>query len=849
MIDPEIINEIRIDEQFTSLVTPQKAKDRNTDNIPMIRKHIKSTESFLNGIKKSFLKNDDILPLNCRYSKYLRDDSKFFIIEDGPHLRTINADLYMESTIEKLKLKGQLDEFGFTNFLKENKQPYKFILSFPYIVYLIKLSSSNYVQEFKIFFRLSPLTGRSDYLLKANLPNIDRYQKVCLGNKNKESSRNLTINETCEYVIHMFWSSIFNEDYNYNLIEYGNKVSEVGDYLTWMYYTKKDPMFIFDVTWISYKNTIGKEIYNMTNVCDEFSQLFNFKTLENSLIKIQKNEEIKNEEISYENLCESITFSNGILSVGDSFIFEDEEGVEVFINSFIGHKRSNLPTHIEVETTNQEILTIKLDLATRNSIDMQLMKRNYIESTKLKNKVIVKIGDIIKVNFPFKLYKMVERIRKARDGKIEIILNGDNYLAENLEAEIFDIFHPKYNEISLKPNETYILEDLCHVSSNTVVLVNTYEKVKFLKVNVNTKGELNFVFKNVTAKVIIHVPIGKTNDQKIHEMLNINLAPEIFRLGSQLFSNFNQTILMSETGYLADADNYLKNKITIEKVFNFCMSSSKESLKISSFDNEINFEIGDKVVVTDWKDPINMLMIHTIESFYYNKEKDAIEICLKDKDGKIKSVQYIKKEGIIIYVNIGAIRKIQTKYEGITSGTKIRAIKSGISNFPKKDVNIIIGFLTDTGAEPLVLCSNCCTIWYSDLIINFELIQRSSVKWGKFKHTPIIISKIKYQCGDIISGVDGFPQTILANVTFAQGLHLADIRDFSRNYFYTNKANLQQLKNYYIRHGFITPRYSISQISTFPKFSGVPNFHGSYTKKDLVKILFFQDKKEAKLNV
>ena len=92
------------------------------------------------------------------------------------------------------------------------------------------------------------------------------------------------------------------------------------------------------------------------------------------------------------------------------------------------------------------------------------------------------------------------------------------------------------------------------------------------------------------------------------------------------------------------------------------------------------------------------------------------------------------------------------KIEKLSVGTKIIAKESGIASFPKKDVNIIVSIIIDGPHEPLVLCSNGCTLWYSTIMEKFELITMKSKRWKTLQHIPLDLSKIKFQAGDIVVG-------------------------------------------------------------------------------------------------
>jgi hypothetical protein len=203
--------------------------------------------------------------------------------------------------------------------------------------------------------------------------------------------------------------------------------------------------------------------------------------------------------------------------------------------------------------------------------------------------------------------------------------------------------------------------------------------------------------------------------------------------------------------YLGYEGSYPINQMPVHKyIENLC---KEDKFHIDGLDFDIDFEIGDKVVVANWEDPLSVLSVKTIRGF--KQESDNFDFILEDKNGKLSTQRFIDS-GHNIYS--GKIRKVTNKWEDLLVGTKIVANEAGITNFPKKDVNIIVAFVIDTGGEPLVLCSNGCTLWYSDVIENFKLIPMKSKSWEKLQHVPLDLSKIKFQAGDVVNGLSDFKE-------------------------------------------------------------------------------------------
>ena len=154
--------------------------------------------------------------------------------------------------------------------------------------------------------------------------------------------------------------------------------------------------------------------------------------------------------------------------------------------------------------------------------------------------------------------------------------------------------------------------------------------------------------------------------------------------------------------------------------------------------------------------------------------------------------------------------------------------------FPKKDCNIIIGFLYDTGGpEPLVLCSNGCTLWYSDAVTKFKQIPIKDKKWETLKHAPINPGKMRVQSGDIINGKRHYraPLGYLAyRPEDSRTIRALQIRYYS-NYMESYSFD-REFSNDVIFDSFPNPRLTSNQEEALGFIHAFPNFHGMYTLTD-----------------
>jgi hypothetical protein len=285
------------------------------------------------------------------------------------------------------------------------------------------------------------------------------------------------------------------------------------------------------------------------------------------------------------------------------------------------------------------------------------------------------------------------------------------------------------------------------------------------------------------------------------------------------------------------------NKPSASEIKDYMLTDDK--FHVQSFDLDLEFAIGDKVVVSDWENPINMLSIKMIQGFKFDEEYGHVTFILADKQGNLHQELYVDARNGNIFT--GRIRKITNKFGELVAGTKITSKVAGVAHFPKKDTNIIIGFITDTGGpDPLVLCSNCCTLWYSDVVENFDKISIKSEQWKTTPHVPIDVSKIKYQPGDLLIGTGSSYYSsncgwLAFRVTTRGALKVLDHR------YYTQWPDYCNLDRYITANskfdGIINPRMTPKVQSELRLERAWPNFHGHYFPCEKSSFRFFNDER------
>jgi len=774
-----------------------------------------------------------ILPANCRYSININHNSyKLFVIEEPPQMRTMFLNYDMSMTVAELKATGDLKKFGYENWFKENQKPYKFYLAFPYLIYIILVDQFNNFKELKVFSRVTPLNSFGDYLCIIPLMNINKNQRVCTGTITSSYS-NKTVSSAINGVIKTFWGNVFNKDYIYNVQSY-NDIPFVCDYLTWQYYSKVDPMFIYNVEWIPY-DTIGNVINKVENSNTRFDKCEDngFQKLVEKIFyepTLTTKIDEKTKTRIYDNMADSINIERIPIFVNDSFMIKNKK---YFVRSFMSPGGASRLTHIKLEDSNKKIIIYKLTKLFENYLRESIMKERFIQSITLKDGSVVKQGSIIKSTniHGNEIYNKILYMRYGIDGKIEARIKSSLIALEDIKnIKVMNMKKILINGIKLTKNKIYdILFDYKNCYSRASAPVKIIKKLRFNDLDILPGGKMTTLFEEMKGDKNYWITSDDLNKRLINPK-GFRKLPSICRLGTTMIANLHiKTNSYAQNYLFIDEHNIYKPDYneTMNVIF-----KDKEHLFIESFDMDLSFKVGDKVVTSNWINPIEMLKVKTITGFL--SKDNNLNILLEDQHGNKSEHIYLNKSSSDFTVNVGTLRHIEKEYDGMTSGLKIQAKKPQIFNFPMKDVNIIVGFLTDTGGDvPLALCSNGATLWADELKENFNLISMNNKKWKSLKHIPMIYQKkFKYQPGDMTT----IPYSENRNLQNLLCLQLVGdrlvtqylsgedaINPYSNGYFYP------ELKTVVDRIGFLTPRYSQTQLKVQPFVRAYPNFHGMYT--------------------
>jgi len=843
MSSSHLKDEIVISEKFTSLIgTRDNAFDSDSfDQVkfrPLTRKRSIRTKDFLEGVYNQLTRNSEILPDGCKYFKTTNDGAKILVMEQQPAIRTIMADIEIEPIIQKLKTTGKLEEYGFTNFTSTKKDDdannegyYQFQLSFPYVIQIISLNSLNQLKKIFTFFRIHPTTSLNDYLCLAPLYNIPSGQGMCLGGAQSFPS----LLESVESVQDSFWLNIFNEDYIDNILKYlEHDEYKVHDYLTWMYYTKKDPMFVFNVNWIKHsKNIFGmiKQIEEgYTYITRSVNKNVPFSILNNIFNESHSSEDNSNpEEV---NVCNSMVVDDKAIAIGDEVLYNNES---FYLYSILSrHESVMMIESVELQDEDDSIIHLEYHEFAGGYKDPY--EENQITNVEVSGKII-NPGDIIKCTFDDLIcYKKIEKLRIASDGEVEAIINNDHYLMNNIDFELFDLSNIKIKGEFITKDKKYIIIS----RMNSTSLLKKKDNVVFKEYSVSSDGNIMLKFVNEFDR---YISIKYRDIDKIHSKYEfidnecIKNVDVMYYFDRLLFNDNNDSSfdIIKNKGLYIDKTtdenirNFLMNDDTFkfDKVLATILVENQTRLTIPGIAVDIDFKVGDSIVYADWETPENMLEISVIESFEYNKDNCNLYVHSKTSDGKSFKIKYIDFKNN--YVSIGIIRKIYHSCMGWKSGDKIRSNTTGIANFPKKDVNEIIAFIVDgTTKYPMVLCSNLCTLWMNDKTINsFDYYSPVSPEWDKLVNCEINLDKIKWAHGDLYKhGENRMIKSIIKSNKSKMGMlssYCSDTGGFDWNYD-IDKYQLERFR----RYGFITPRYTMSNPNSASNGYGINNYFGGY---------------------
>ena len=826
--------EIRMNKHYTSLLGveyPGSAMDKKS--IAKTKKKITRTSEYIHKLTTDIMTPNLMFPPNCRYAERFNEGT-IIVIEEPPAIRTISVDIPMGGYIATLEQQGKLEEYGYENFLIENQRPFMFSLAFPFMVFTFAINNNYELTEGRVSCKTKQLSGMSDIISKVPLNNITNGDSVCWpdGFYRKKPS----IYSAALWGIKSFWTSMFNSDYAYNVNEYKEKnCSGLTSYLEWQYMTQINPLFIYNAKWV--RNGRLKETIDTLIERQHYTSLrsLTFKKLQNVFTtpspsgkEIKPYARARKKRPLFFDICQSTCLTGSVVvSVGDKFKYKRRKKQYGHIENFMGFIDGSGPTHVRIDV-NGRLITMKLTTKVRSYISRRVgyyrkETKTTIGDTKIKR------GDIItfkNVNGT-EVYKKVEYIQKTINDLIEVKAN-EYYLAKNMkDVKVFDTENPVLYGMNLHKDEEYIIIPAALQKSPTQFAYST----KYKKVGVNS-NTIYFSFEDTITQQSYPIRTGKQFRRVYKKEELSDMKDELYFTGRKIFGMYESKV-HKQLGWITPFGFLFNGNInTIRPPWERIKNLIKDdTFHIKSYNLELTFKIGDLVVVSDWNNPLNMLMVRKITGFKVDNTKQTISFILEDKHGNLIDHLYVSCRPNIIHV--GTIRKAATQVGRLSSGMKIMPKENDIPGFPEGSVNIIIAFITDTGGdEPLVLCSNCQTLWLGDVITKFRKSSMKAKRWATLKHSPFDINEIDFQFGDIVNGdyeyKCDYGYYLAEDPTQPENMQAFLLEHFDRGSekYYVDRYVKSDLRFDCI----INPRISTENMKKKGRIPGFMNFHGLITQ-------------------
>jgi len=726
-----------------------------------------------NFLLKNTINQNIIYPKGCRFIRKTGDSQITLVFEEEPMIRKIlcESNLYQFNVLDYKKESKLVKNIRATNQIEylnidvedHLSSMHYFTLAFPYVVYIIILnevktnkSEPTYVfEQINVFFKFSPIESFYDKLMLPNLGNVFVPEcKICMC-KNKEQQN---LSDVCYTTINKFWQSRFNDDLNRALEKYHNSDSEIKNYFEWEYRTKENPSFILNAKLIETEFKLG----NIINPSDQrlgFKDDYQIFSEMKNIVSLGSQYGTENAEIKSILKMSSLTIGGHRIEVGDCIYLKEKR---YYVNSIYATKQieGDIRFIIESEKSDKKY-NVKLTEKFVMYLINQLKKRNEFNQLE-HNGYIIKKDDILNIKGMF--YGKVEKIKRTKDDKIEIRINSHNFLYETVkdDIEIFDQYNFTVGDIKLDQNKIY------GIFKKTDNLITPY-KSNYTNENIYTfkyadpyEGKINLRFedleeeyKNIYADQIYKYLILEQKDIKYKAEVNI-LAHLDYIAKIELLEMNEYIIKTSEfESFVRNPSNncYPDLNFTIGSFIDNIYNKEEGKVKIKRYgESDVEFNIGESIIfVNDFygdKRPhlfgehgkdIHELKFkkYEITGFSYNDLFFYFDVV--DEDRINHHIPYIKiDKGRNIVNNYLGIRKVIYEYDDFKIGDKIQCNVARVAGFPKKDINRIEAIIPISNGDPLILCSNFCTIKGGELFSNFVKKDKpiSDIPIGLFKMQP-----------------------------------------------------------------------------------------------------------------
>lgn len=217
--------------------------------------------------------------------------------------------------VRLLKFRGDLfNKTESTQFLneEERKSVRHFSLALPYVIFMFKFTSGNFV-EVRCAFSDRPLKRLQEQPLRPFLSNIDSNLVVCLGlsfDRAGLETGNLT--QQIALVLNHFWSSVFTDEWSAHFWNTRTQLNDprLASFEAWQNATEENPLFVIeDVKWLPHQEEQFGDIF-VRMLEDDQKNVVLLENLYETLIE----EFFKDVQKSYIENLNSINISDSFVS-------------------------------------------------------------------------------------------------------------------------------------------------------------------------------------------------------------------------------------------------------------------------------------------------------------------------------------------------------------------------------------------------------------------------------------------------------------------------------------------------------------------------------------------------------
>lgn len=715
-----------------------------------------------------------ILPNNCKYFTTSTTNTTL-VIEEPPRIRTIKIKAsVLGKEIEMLRKTGKMKEFKIDEFLSKSEKVYQgdvyyeLSLSFPYVIFIMAIGFYNGMYSSsgsKVYLKTSPIKNLNDRLIKSPTTNFDGHA-IC-----SPADPSTTIKGVAESVIRGFWNALFTDHGSTTYFQYLDRDINVSSWLMWQYLSLRDPNFVFSEDWIYHDNTLAEILEGMVNRSTHINEFINLFTVRNS-------PDASNYETSfYHEFLVRSKLGSFLLCQGDEIEYD---GNVYFVDYFVKPRGGDLTMILDPIEDNKDKVKIRMDQKIADEIVKQKSKKEITEIT--IGKKHLKTGDIITYKYlGGQRSGLIKKIRKNRIGIVEVKLSGNYFTL--LTEEFINSFDVKFDG-SDHVNKRFIVETR---SGMRRPYATPFHDGELIDVSDSGGDEVSFRFKDSKGRDFS----APSNGCVLHEYNEYSKGLEkhpVMENNGLLYINCKW---VSSDGYeyFIKGDQILvKRSVTcetyyhpntsedIEEALNKALSKDEDGISIKSTKRDINLNVGDTVCVFGL---LGQVTVGSITGFVKNLSTYSIDVEIEDANGVKTSHQYVKILTSRYYgsrsfangcVYSRTIVKLHPKAGNIVAGSKIISKVPRIPNFPKGNVNMILGFVFDFGA-PLAVASNGHTIWCDDGFTNiFDVINPSEKSYNLKKYllnyrlgtySPIIGDLTRYDSSNELLTIFEYGQRVV----------------------------------------------------------------------------------------